>query len=38
MSEWLRDAIEADRWDDVDVFDVPDVSEVYDDYISANVY
>ena len=38
MSEWLREAIEADVYDDVDVVDVPDISDVYADYISADDY
>lgn len=32
MGEWLREAIETDRWDDVDVNEAPDVSDVYADY------
>ena len=38
MSEWLREAIEADRYEDVDVYDAPDISEAYEDYISADDY
>ena len=38
MSEWLREAMDTDRWDDVDVVDTPDVSDVYADYISASDY
>ena len=38
MGEWLREAVDTDRWDDVDVVDVPDVSDVYADYISADNY
>ena len=38
MSEWLREAIEADRYEDVDVYDAPDISDAYADYISADDY
>ena len=38
MGEWLREAIEADVYDDVDVVDTPDVSDIYADYISADDY
>lgn len=35
MGEWLREAVDTDRWDDVDVVEAPDVSDVYADYKSA---
>ena len=38
MGEWLRDAVEADRWDDVDVVEAPDVSDVYADYKASDIY
>ena len=38
MSEWLKDAIETESWDDVDVAELPDLSDVYADYISADQY
>lgn len=38
MGEWLREAIEADVYDDVEVYDVPDISDIYEDYISAADY
>ena len=38
MSEWLREAVEADRYEDVEVVDIPDISDIYADYISASDY
>lgn len=38
MSEWLREALETDRYEDIDIADIPDVSDVYADYISSNDY
>lgn len=38
MSEWLREAIEADAYDDIEVVDMPDISDVYADYISSSDY
>lgn len=38
MSEWLREAVEADRYEDVEVVDIPDISDIYQDYISADNY
>ena len=38
MSKDIEIAVEMDRWDDVDVVEAPDVSDVYADYISADNY
>ena len=38
MSRELEIAIETDSWDDVDVVEAPDVSDVYEDYISSDKY
>jgi len=40
MSEWLREAMEADRYDDVDYAsaDISDVQDAYADYITSDVY
>ena len=40
MSEWLREAIDTDRWDDVDCADadMSDVQDVYADYALSNDY
>ena len=40
MSEWLREAIEMESWEDVDYAeaDISDVQDVYADYISADQY
>lgn len=40
MSEWLREAIEADSWEDVDraEVDISEYQEIYQDYISADQY
>ena len=38
MSEWLREAIEADVYEEVDIVETPDISDVYADYISAYDY